>query len=64
MIQIGKEIRVELTEFKGKKYIGIRKWYEKDGKTLPGKGISMNTEDWNDFVSKWEEIKKDIEGGL
>ncbi len=62
MIQIGTDIRVEVSEFKGKKYVSIRKWYEKDGKTLPGKGISMTADDWKDFVSKWESIVKDIEG--
>ena len=64
MIKIGKDIRVEVSEFKGKKYVGIRKWYEKDGKMLPGKGISMNVETWNDFVSKWDSIKEDVKGGL
>ena len=64
MIQIGKDIQVEVTEFKGSKYVSIRKWYEKDGKKLPGKGISMNIIDWKEFVSKWEDIKKDIEGGI
>ena len=64
MIEIGKDIRVEVSEFKDKKYVSIRKWYEKDGKMLPGKGISMNADDWKDFVSKWDPIKKDIEGAL
>lgn len=64
MIEIGNDIRVEVSEFKGKKYIGIRKWYEKDGKMLPGKGISMTPEAWNEFVSKWDEIKKDVAGAL
>lgn len=64
MIKIGKDIQVEVSEYKGKKYVSIRKWYEKDGKTLPGKGITMNSGDWQDFVDKWDSIKKDIEEGI
>ena len=64
MIQLINEIRVEVSEFKGKKYVSIRKWYEKEGEMLPGKGISMNAEAWADFVSKWDSIKEEVKGSL
>ena len=64
MIKIGKDIRVEVSEFKGKKYVGIRKWYEKDGKMLPGKGISMTPSEWGEFAARFEDVKKDIEGSF
>ncbi len=64
MIQIGKDIRAELSEFKGKKYVSIRKYYkDSEGNDKPSnKGITMNLDDWKEFVSKWESIVKDIEG--
>ena len=34
--------RAEVSVFKGKQYVGIREYYEKDGQQLPGKkGISL-----------------------
>ena len=35
--QIGTMRYASVFEFKGKKYVNIREYYEKDGKTLPGK---------------------------
>uniref|UniRef100_A0A915EG45 Transcriptional coactivator p15 (PC4) C-terminal domain-containing protein n=1 Tax=Ditylenchus dipsaci TaxID=166011 RepID=A0A915EG45_9BILA len=50
MIEFGKNRFVSCTEFKGKKMINIREYYEKDGKLLPGKkGISMPLHQWNEF---------------
>lgn len=62
MIQIGKDIRVEASEYKGKFYVGIRRWYEKDGEWLPGnKGISMTQDEWNEFLEHFADIKSDID---
>jgi hypothetical protein len=60
MINIGKDIKISIESFKGKKYIHIRKWYEKDGELRPGKGISMDIDTWKEFESNFEDIKKYI----
>ncbi|RUS88207.1 hypothetical protein EGW08_004039 [Elysia chlorotica] len=36
-----------VSEFRGKTFVGIREFYEKDGKKLPGKkGISLTKDQW------------------
>jgi len=42
--------RVSLSTFRGKTYVDIREFYEKDGVLLPGKkGISLNMDQWETF---------------
>ena len=49
--EISKTRRVTISEFKGRRMISVREYYEKDGKTLPGKkGISMTVEQYSAFV--------------
>ena len=61
MIQIGKDVRVEASEYKGKFYINIRRWYEADGEWKPGnKGIALTISEWKEFIDKLEDIYIDI----
>lgn len=61
MIEIGKDIRVEASEYKGKTYAVIRRYYEADGKMKPGKqGINMLAEEWLEFCKKFDDIKTEI----
>lgn len=61
MIKIGKDgIQVAAKEYKGKWYVHIRKWYEQEGELKPGKGIALKEDDWNEFIEKFEKIKKDV----
>lgn len=36
-LQLASKKYVSISEFRGKKYVDIREYYEKDGKSLPGK---------------------------
>lgn len=45
--KLGNKKFVDVREFKGKIYVDIREYYEKDGEMRPGKkGISLSTEHW------------------
>lgn len=49
--EISKARRVTISEFKGKKMVSIREYYEKDGDWLPGKkGISLTLEQYAGLV--------------
>jgi len=61
MIQIGKDIRIESSEFKGKEYVVIRRYYESDGEMKPGKqGINLKQEEWREICDRFEEIKNHV----
>ncbi|XP_047474300.1 RNA polymerase II transcriptional coactivator KIWI-like [Penaeus chinensis] len=58
-LSIDKNRRVTIREFKGKTYIDIREFYEKDGKLLPGKkGISLSVSQYNNLKSAMTTIDK------
>lgn len=59
-VQIGKDIIAQPSEYKGKWYFSIRKWYEQDGELKPGKGINMTAEDFKELDENWEKIKKEM----
>ncbi|POY70446.1 hypothetical protein BMF94_6514 [Rhodotorula taiwanensis] len=47
-VELAKNRRATVRDFKGKTYVDIRETYEKDGETLPGKkGIMLNIEQWD-----------------
>lgn len=53
---------VTLSEFRGKTFVGIREFYEKDGKKLPGKkGISLTKEQWQKLKDKIDDIDNCLE---
>lgn len=65
LLPITENICAEVSEFKGKTYCSIRKWYEKDGKFFRSKnGINVELEDWNDIISDIENIDAFIQGEI
>jgi len=61
MVMVTNELKVEKSEFRGKKYVSIRKWYDDNGILKPGKnGVNMTEEEWEKFLEKFEEIKEDV----
>lgn len=60
MIEIN-DIRIEKTVFKGREYLSIRRWYEKDGQTLPSKkGINLKPEEAKELLNNLDEVKEII----
>jgi len=51
-IEIGKQKRITVRQFKGKVLVDIREYYGKEGEERPGKkGISLNMEQWQALTS-------------
>lgn len=59
LLAVTENICAEVSEFRGKIYVGIRQWYEKDGIWYRKKnGINVLVDEFNDIVSQMEEIVK------
>ncbi|EFX65953.1 hypothetical protein DAPPUDRAFT_65100, partial [Daphnia pulex] len=53
---------LKVQSWRGKTFIDIREYYEKDGKQLPGKkGISLNSTQWNKLKSIISEVDEALE---
>lgn len=58
VVSISKKQKVRITSFKGATYVDFREFYEKDGKTLPGKkGIALP-------LDQWELVKSNIQSAV
>jgi hypothetical protein len=56
--ELGGAKRATILEFKGKRFIDIREYYEKNGEMLPGKkGICLNFQQFEALLDHSSEIK-------
>ncbi|CAM9616337.1 unnamed protein product [Ectocarpus fasciculatus] len=61
-IELGNKKFVDVREFKGKIYVDIREYYEKDGEMRPGKkGISLSTDLWKVLKENMDDISTKVE---
>ncbi|XP_058463963.1 RNA polymerase II transcriptional coactivator [Malaya genurostris] len=59
--QLDRNRKISINEFKNKLYVNIREYYEKDGKTLPGKkGISLTVPEWKKLLEYADEINEKL----
>ncbi|XP_034475375.1 LOW QUALITY PROTEIN: RNA polymerase II transcriptional coactivator [Drosophila innubila] len=54
--------QVRINEFRGRKMVDIREFYEKDGKVLPGKkGISLSASQWKKLLAITDDVTRALE---
>jgi len=59
--ELSSKRRVTISQFRGRTLVAIREYYEKEGKQLPGKGISLTVEQYQKFASLVPAINKVVE---
>ena len=57
LFSVTENICAGVSEYKGKLYVSIRKWYEKDGSFFRSKnGLNVEPDDWNDIMACIDKI--------
>lgn len=62
MIELGKMRYATVGEFRGRKMVNIREFYEADGELRPGKkGIALSEDQWKKLKSSVDKIDEALE---
>lgn len=62
MIELGKMRYATVSEFRGRKMVNIREYYEADGELRPGrKGIALSEDQWKKLKSSVDKIDEALE---
>ena len=57
-LNITGDIYLSVSKYRGKKYVSLRRWYEKDGELAPStNGLNVEPDVWADILAKMDEIK-------
>ena len=65
LFSVTENICAGVSEYKGKLYVSIRKWYEMSGTFYrSGNGLNVLVDDWNDIVANIEDIDSFIQKEL
>uniref|UniRef100_A0A182JQS8 Transcriptional coactivator p15 (PC4) C-terminal domain-containing protein n=1 Tax=Anopheles christyi TaxID=43041 RepID=A0A182JQS8_9DIPT len=61
VFELDKNRKITVNEFKGKVYVGIREFYNKDGQDMPSKkGISLTVPQWKTLLEHADAINEQI----
>lgn len=56
--------KVTISAFKGKHFVDLREYYEKNGQLAPGqRGISLPPEHWEKLCAGMDSLAAQLEGG-
>ena len=59
-----KEIRIETKEYKGKKYVDVRRFFSKNGKMIfTKKGITLNQQELPTILNALEQVENEFSAG-
>lgn len=54
------ELRLEFSEFKGRRYLNLRIWYEDEGEMRPGRdGFTIPPEKINELIEKLSALRNE-----
>ena len=65
-MKVVEDVFVSVSEYRGKKYVSLRKWYEtKDGELAAGKnGLNVEVDVWGMIVAQMDKINAFVEKEL
>ena len=67
LFPVTENLIVQVSEFKGKKRIDIRKWFwdQENGKFFRSKkGLNITTEEWDDLISQVDDVGQFVQQQL